>query len=182
MAQKIGKISSSQSHPSRHCYHWAKKTKMLVARMLCFFSFPPLFICSFSYLREKLGARMWSGHGFLRLCSRISYCLPSQPSQASSPHAADPLPGDAGAQVHVRQPLLLPRLRALLPGPDRWAASLSLLGTHVCTWALQWFCELINSGFSPSSARVHAVPAEWKVRQRRQNVQQVDICASHSTF
>lgn len=117
ITQKIGNISSSQSHPNRHCYHSAKKTKMLVARVLSL-QFPPSFyLLLFLFKRETRGwdvIRSWSPEGL----SPARLLPPSRPSQAP-PCAAGPLPGDARAQVHVRQPLLLPRLRALLPGPDR---------------------------------------------------------------
>ena len=105
---------------------------MLVARMLCLFSSPPFYLLLFLFKRNQgLGCdEVVVPEAF----SGVRACLPSRPSQAS-PCAAGPLPGDAGAQVHVRQPLLLPRLRALLPGPDRWAAWSSLPGTRVCTRA-----------------------------------------------
>ena len=89
---------------------------MLVARMLCLFSSPPFYLLLFLFKRNQgLGCdKVVVPEAF----SGVRACLPSRPSQAS-PCATGPLPGDAGAQVHVWQPLLLPRLRALLPGPDR---------------------------------------------------------------
>ena len=84
MAQKIGNISSSQSHPSRHCYHWAKKTKMLVARMLCFFSFPLFLSAPFPIWERNWGLGCDQAMVSLGFAPR-SVTVSSRPSQASSP-------------------------------------------------------------------------------------------------
>ena len=114
---------------------------------------------------------MWWGRGsrgFLR-----GPCLPPQPALTGLPLCRRPAtrrcrsPGSCTAATTPPQATC----------SSTWSGSVSCLvvtpgDTRVHAGAAQ-LREPLNSGFSPSSAGVHAVPAEWKVRQRGQDVQQV---------
>ena len=133
----------------------------------CVSSAPPLFICSFSYLRETRGwdvMRSW----FPRLSPG------SVPASPAGPHRPPPVPQARDQEMpeprfmygsHYSSPgyvlFYLVRIGELLGRHSRGHAGAALLR------------EPLDSGFSPSSARAHALPAEWKVRQRGQDVQQV---------
>ena len=170
------KISSFQSCPDRHCYHEAKKTKILVARMLCLLRFSPLFfIFSFSSLGEKLGARMCPGHDFLRLLlleSVIVFTASTQQDFFSL------------CCRHATRRCRSPSSCTAATTPPRatccfiWSGLVRLLTVtprerllQVDSSVVLWSCLTLI--FFPSSTRVYAVSAERKIRQRRQNVQQV---------
>lgn len=100
---------------ARTLFPLSQENQILVARMLCLFRFPSPFIF-FSCSKREVGTGCLS-HDFLKLFL-LESVLEANTQRCFSPRVADALPGNAGAQVHVRQPLLLPGLRALLSCQD----------------------------------------------------------------
>lgn len=135
------------------------KPRCLLPRMLCFFSFPLFYLLLFLFKRNW-GLGCDQSHGFPRSTyPRIGYCLPAGPPRPPLP-PADPLQGDAGAQVHATA-LLLPELvlfYLVRIGENRRRSR----DTHVLRGLCSGSVSAYELWFSPSSTGVHAVPAEWK--------------------